>query len=104
MKVLILHLSDFHLRNQTNIASDRLRLVPQAVASVELDPKAVVVAVSGDIAFSGSEAEYAIAKTDLTELLDSLKARFAGVDVHFLAVPGNHDCDLGKKLTTCGKS
>jgi DNA repair exonuclease SbcCD nuclease subunit len=94
MKTLILHVSDIHLKNQKNMASDRLKLVPQAVRNVEVDVNTVVVVVSGDIAFSGDPDEYAIATEDWSWLIQQLKEEFGSASVHFIAVPGNHDCNL----------
>jgi hypothetical protein len=94
MKILVLHISDIHLKNQNNIASERLKLVPQAVRNAEVDVGTVVVIASGDIAYSGKTEEYAIAKEDWKSLLAQLQKEFTAAAIHFLAVPGNHDCCL----------
>jgi hypothetical protein len=95
MKILILHLSDIHLKSQKNAASERLKMVPQAVRNVEIDVSAVVVVASGDIAYSGDSKEYDIAMEDWNALLAAMKTEFPGAAIHFIAVPGNHDCSLG---------
>ena len=94
MKTLVLHISDIHIKNQKNTASDRLKLVPQAVRNGEVDVTSVIVIVSGDVAYSGTEAEYAIAKVDWETLVGSLKGEFPNASISFLATPGNHDCVL----------
>ncbi len=80
MKALVIQVSDIHLKAGTNVASERLKYVAKAVANVEVDLKAIVLALSGDVAFSGKPEEYAIAKADVEALKLDLEENLRGVD------------------------
>jgi DNA repair exonuclease SbcCD nuclease subunit len=99
MKLLIVHLSDIHLKTGRNTASERIRKVAAAAQSVDVDIGTAVVIASGDIAHSGNEGEYAIAATSTHELLKDIRAVLPSAQVHFVAVPGNHDCDFTDSST-----
>ncbi|HRT55815.1 MAG TPA: metallophosphoesterase [Candidatus Paceibacterota bacterium] len=94
MKLLILHLSDIHVRKDTNACLSRLDKVAPAIANEVPDVVAAVIVVSGDIAFSGAKEEYAIALPHLQAVKTELARRLRDVPIHCLAVPGNHDCDF----------
>ena len=94
MKAAIIHLSDIHLKNQLNVASERIKHIAKAVSNVEVDLNAVIVAINGDIAYSGTTEEYAIAKRDILTLKAELENRFRGLPVYVIGVPGNHDCNF----------
>jgi GTPase SAR1 family protein len=94
MKLLILHLSDIHIREEANACLDRLDKVAPAIANEVSDVATAVIVVSGDIAFSGSKEEYAIALPKLQAVKAELARRLRDVPIHCLAVPGNHDCDF----------
>lgn len=92
----VLHLSDIHwdARNERTLT----KRLPKIVAAVERSNAGcamVVIAISGDIANTGDEREYGLAHAFLTNLSATLKERLAGIPVHFVLVPGNHDCSLG---------
>ena len=89
----ILHLSDLHIRTDsvwstTPILTDAKRLILQQANQENVD----VVAFTGDIAYSGRESEYKIAR----EWLDDLCLQPSGLNLDPLSVmfvPGNHDID-----------
>jgi 3',5'-cyclic AMP phosphodiesterase CpdA len=62
-KFLIVQVSDIHLKEKGNLATERLGDIAKAVANVEVDLKAAIIALSGDIAYSGAQNEYDVAKT-----------------------------------------
>lgn len=86
--VKILHLSDFHFRLRDRHHWNRMlqQLVHQVVASTTPD----LVITTGDIAFSGTAAEYELAvswfRDDVVPALSIPRERY-------LFVPGNHDVD-----------
>lgn len=94
MKVLIIHLSDIHIKNMLNVSSERIKHIAKSVANIEVDLQAVVVALNGDIANSGALEEYSIAKKDILTLKAELESKFGGSPVYIVGVPGNHDCDF----------
>lgn len=89
----ILHLSDLHIRTNstwstTPILSDAKRIILEQANEDNVD----VVAFTGDIAFSGKEAEYKIAAQWLEDL--ALSQNGLNIDAKaLLLVPGNHDVD-----------
>ncbi|HEX9938592.1 MAG TPA: tetratricopeptide repeat protein [Longimicrobium sp.] len=98
MAVTWLHVSDFHIR--TGDGYDRNVVLKSLVASVkrfrEQGRAPDLVFATGDIAFSGKEAEYALA----TEFFDELLGAVALSRERLFVIPGNHDVDrdLGKWL------
>ena len=94
MKLLIIQIGDIHIKDHNNVASLRLRSVAKAIKHIASDVTTVVVALSGDIAFSGKKEEYAIASTSFKAMLTDIAIELEGVSIHLIGVPGNHDCDF----------
>ncbi len=92
MKLLILHLSDIHLRATGSVSPERLRLVVRAVQNVEVELAGIAVVVSGDVAWSGRAEEYAVARSALESLRAELRTKTKVLELRFIFVPGNHDC------------
>lgn len=101
MKLAIIHISDIHLtgrfdrHTQTSIA--RSRKVGAAVVSTLLDkgfsPDQIVLAVTGDIAFSGTAEQYAVAEEIISNVREKVEDSFAA-HIAIVLVPGNHDCNF----------
>ncbi|NJK31887.1 MAG: hypothetical protein HC927_05445 [Deltaproteobacteria bacterium] len=88
----VLHLSDFHFRvetswNATPLLEDLVNCIGDPARMSLLPPDLVVV--TGDIAFSGRKAEYALA----ADFLSQLCARISLPINRVFMVPGNHDVD-----------
>ena len=89
----ILHLSDLHIQaatrwSTTPILNDAKRIILAQTNNVNID----VVAFTGDIAYSGKEAEYKLAE----EWLEGLILNSNGLNLNeenLMFVPGNHDVD-----------
>ncbi len=94
MKLFVLHISDIHLKAASSVALERLLLVAPAVQNLDEGVGEVAVVVSGDVAWSGETAEYALARAAFDRLREDLLKRFKGATVQFFFVPGNHDCNL----------
>ncbi len=97
-EITILHLSDIHFKKNKEEENKSFR---QTVQQRLIDAVAIhnkehgspdVVAVTGDIAFSGKTHEY----DEALEFFDRLKTVLPG-ETEFLPVPGNHDVDRDKK-------
>lgn len=92
--IRFLHLSDLHLRpsatkraDQDRVLSGLLEMLRRERASSPLD----LIFITGDLAFSGSAAEYEVVVAFLRNLLDA-----TGVPAErTFVVPGNHDVDRG---------
>jgi predicted MPP superfamily phosphohydrolase len=96
MRILILQLSDIHIRSPkgTNPILGRCEHIIRALSSVTSECQFCFVAVSGDIAFSGKREEYSIAREFFKELEKNIHEILNGSKVFFIFVPGNHDCDF----------
>jgi hypothetical protein len=91
MKIVIAVLSDIHLDSSAHPVLSREDAIASAIASSEVNPGGIVLVLNGDIANTGSEAEYSLVHVFVSGLTRSLGVRFPGVPVHLLSVPGNHD-------------
>jgi len=94
MKLLVIHLSDIHIRTAGDFILQRAEAVADAVTNLDDDIGVCVVAVTGDIAYSGVPTEYALAEAFFARLRDRLKSRLSLSEVAFVFAPGNHDCDF----------
>ncbi|MCP4213748.1 MAG: metallophosphoesterase, partial [bacterium] len=88
----ILHLSDIHFKKSANASTMDVqdKLVTAVKDYIENHKAPDYVAVTGDIAFSGTKEEYVKADEFFGKLKELLP------DVPFLPVPGNHDLDRKK--------
>lgn len=94
MKVLLIHLSDAHLKDNTYIDEKIINAQVQAINSLGKFDKCCIV-FSGDLAYSGQENEYKKAKFYLGNLWRKLTNKFNLIyPINTLVVPGNHDIDF----------
>ena len=90
MKVVFLHLCDMHINSNIN-GSD---LILNALKG-NFDFDESVVIISGDVAFSGKESQYTIAKKFIDDISSGLKIISKSKNLpNILVVPGNHDKDF----------
>jgi hypothetical protein len=95
VKILILHLSDIHFFEppRPNYVLEKCEKIASAVRAYAPDaPSALLVMISGDVAFSGRKSEYEIAEQFFSRLLVNLGP--VAPIVRILCVPGNHDHDF----------
>ena len=94
MKLGILHLSDLHFRDTTNVLSDKTTEVIAAFQSADPLVEACIILVTGDLAFSGKSSEYGQA----LQFPEGLQKQLDGTErprcLGICMVPGNHDCDF----------
>lgn len=98
MKILILHLSDIHIDSK-QYSDDRL-INPIVSALTEFSNlNEIIIAVSGDISFSGKKEQYSHAYNFFGNLIAKIKTRFfnANKKIRVVLVPGNHDIDFKEK-------
>lgn len=93
-RVLFLHLSDIHFKKSTDRALSRSESVAKAVYPRLPEVEAVVILVSGDLAFSGTKDQYRIAEDFLSHISAALKSQRPEIPVYIVVCPGNHDCDF----------
>jgi hypothetical protein len=100
MKILVFQASDIHISTERYPDNPVLKRVPQMVAAVRslfLDPQQVggcLLLCSGDVAYAGLKAEYALALPFFRELRDGLVGLYPEAEQRTLFIPGNHDCNF----------
>ncbi len=93
MMIGILHLTDLHIKENTNLQKKIESLATVINNSNQYNNiKKIYIAISGDLAHSGYSEEYNNIKTTLDSLLKKLK-----IDSKIIMVPGNHDCNFKKE-------
>lgn len=94
MKLAIIQLSDIHLQGASDVANRYLPDVATVLNAVSFPPvENIIVAVCGDVAYSGKPAEYEAA----TDALENLTRQIEAITTKkpdVIVLPGNHDCDL----------
>jgi len=93
MKIGILHLTDMHLTENTVLGQKPEKLAIVAKNNFH-DVKKIYILISGDIAFSGSKAEYQKAKILLAGIKLVLNSAYANIPISHILIPGNHDCNF----------
>lgn len=94
MKLAILHLSDIHVSSSCDpILKMGARIARAGFASLA-DTDRLLIVISGDIANSGKREEYCLATQLLKEIESEITKEFTSLEVSFVIVPGNHDCNL----------
>lgn len=94
MKLLLLHLSDIHIRSKGDFILNRADQIASAMSSLDSEVGGCVVVITGDVAFSGQAVEYALAEEFLGKLKACLIKTVELPEIHFVLAPGNHDCDF----------
>lgn len=91
MKILFLHLSDAHLRDNTDLRLININAIVNSLAQIgEFDECALVF--SGDITNSGEKNAYANAGRFVGYIAKNISQKYIdGKIVQTLVVPGNHD-------------
>lgn len=93
MRLLLLHLSDIHLKVKHNPILARLPKIRDALRNLDHEITSCVLVISGDIAYSGQVEEYQIALQFVEDLRQQLKESLPRIDkVRLVMIPGNHDC------------
>jgi hypothetical protein len=99
MTLLLIHLSDIHISDDESPILARHAQIADAVKNIAYDLTYCVIAVTGDVAYSGTEEQY----TAAAEFLEAIRTRLQhtwgdAVPIRFVLVPGNHDCDFQAAL------
>jgi len=94
MKLLLLHLSDIHIKSEGDFILKRADRIADAMAGLDTGIAGCIVIVTGDIAFSGQADQYVLADQFLNQLKTYLIKTVEVSEVHIILVPGNHDCDF----------
>ncbi len=91
MKILFLHLSDAHFREDTKFRDININAMVNGLNQMDSFDECVLV-FSGDIADSGEKNQYKVAGGFIGKLINQIKERYLPDKIiHTLIVPGNHD-------------
>jgi hypothetical protein len=91
MKLLIVHLSDLHIKNTFSLLQEQAQKIIDGIKNLETGVIKVFFVFTGDISFSGKAEEYLLAADFLDTLRSEAKLKICK-DVQLIIVPGNHDC------------
>lgn len=93
MSIIILHLSDIHIKN----SNDPILAKGEEVARCTYDKLAnasnLIILISGDIAFSGNKEQYLLAEKFLEDIQIEIEQE-KELPISYIISPGNHDCDF----------
>ena len=98
MRLSVVHFSDIHITDNGDKILKRIDSLKAAVTSSLPSNGSVLIAVSGDIAFSGKKEQYEIANSLLGEIAEYIQKE-KGSQVNIVSVPGNHDCNFDENTT-----
>ena len=93
MKILIIHLSDIHIKKENNSIFKKIDKIKNVFNDVDIIANQIFLVVSGDIVFSGGSNEYNIASDFFDIFIKNVK-EVLNIDVNCIIIPGNHDCDF----------
>jgi len=98
MKLLIVQLSDLHIKSADDPILERAAKIGEAARSQAHDADACLLLLTGDVAFSGEEEQY-LAALELVErvkrVLETNLKR--GHVFKIVAIPGNHDLNFASQ-------
>lgn len=101
--IVIAHISDLHIKDESSIALSRIPKIAGALGSKIEKASHVILIISGDLAFSGEPNQYGLATSAIETLMKSLKA-WNPTSLNLYVCPGNHDCDFSKIPATVQKA
>jgi len=100
MKLLIVHLSDLHIRSKSDWVFDKSSAINNIVKNIEYQLDRVFIVITGDISFEGNEEQLSYGFEFISNLAKIFEENISSsvkdekVKVNLIIVPGNHDCDL----------
>ncbi len=93
MTTAILHLSDIHIKGESDPILSRAMNIAACLFRSLPDASRLLIIVTGDIAFSGKPEQYALANNFFREIEKYVLAE-KDLPINFVFTPGNHDCDF----------
>lgn len=90
--ILILHLSDMHIRNKSDINSHHIQKIVDSLntykSSITSD---MLLIISGDLSCTGKKEEFKSVSYLIGHLIREIKMKLSIENIKVLVVPGNHD-------------
>jgi predicted MPP superfamily phosphohydrolase len=99
MRILILQISDIHLKAPGGAVGDRAAKVADAIVAKTPKVDACFIVLTGDVADTGDPAQYSAARQFIEKIKEGLLETQI-VPLNVVAIPGNHDLNLGKETDT----
>ncbi len=105
MKILILHLSDLHIRSGNDWILERNSEITNIVRNIEYQLDMAFILITGDISFEGSTEQLIYGYEFLSKLSNILEGALSSsvsdgsIQVNLIAIPGNHDCNFSRDNT-----
>lgn len=96
MKYSIIHFSDIHIDSKNDNILNRIALIANAIKAQATDSNRMAIVVSGDIINYGKTTLFDTAYDFLCSIRESICQDW-DINVDFIVVPGNHDCDFTKE-------
>ena len=97
MKLLVLHLSDLHFRENNNFTDDNIHCLVNAIRPSISNVECILIVVSGDLTYSGKKLQFIEIKNFLFSLKKAISLAYDISNIEFALVPGNHDVDFSTK-------
>lgn len=98
MDLIITQLTDIHIKQESDldILLQRTGSIVGAMFEVvkNVEETMLLICVTGDIAFSGTEEQYVLAELFFDDIYEKIINRYEKIYVQFAFIPGNHDCDF----------
>ena len=91
MQFSIIHFSDIHFKEE-DCLKEKIEYI-KSIVRKRIDKELIIIAVTGDIAFSGDKLQYTLANSFFSEI------KKVTPKIRFCIVPGNHDCRFENKET-----
>lgn len=98
MSLVIFHITDIHICDENDRILQKVEQLKRACAAEVSSGDCVIIAVTGDIAFSGQQKQFELGFQIFDEIVRYLHEEKA-VDAQVITVPGNHDCDFSENQT-----
>ncbi len=93
-QLAIVQLGDFHIKSGTEEVLGRAKAIATAVASLDAPQMEVVLAWTGDLAYSGKAEEFSAVDRFVNEVESALRDYDKISLLGSAFIPGNHDCDF----------
>ena len=93
-KLAVIHLSDIHIKLESDISIRETDAISKACFQAARDAEVCLIAITGDIAFSGLKSQYDVAVKNLINPIIEILKKETGRAVYISIAPGNHDCRL----------
>ena len=98
MTLSVLHLSDIHIKTKDDPILSKSEHIAKTLYSELSQAEGVLILISGDIAFSGTQQQYVFAEKFLKEIEAAIRLE-RDIPIYYVFCPGNHDCDFSPNTT-----